>query len=86
MINNLKSVQSDMIYSFFREGPAEQTHFTGNLVRVFPPPEVVTGRSSSVFPLFTAHFTHFSGSSETAAKAGSSYKIHRDHYLNYFSF
>lgn len=42
MINHLKSVQNDMFYLFSRKGPAEQTHFTVNLVRVFAPPEVVT--------------------------------------------
>lgn len=50
----------------------------------FLPP--VTWRPSPVFALFTAHFTDFSGISETAVKAGLSFKIHYNRYLNCISF
>lgn len=86
MINHLKSVQNDMLYSFSRKGPAEHTHFIVNLVRGFVPSVAVTWRSSPIFLLFTAHFRDFSGSSETAVKADSNFKIHCSHYLNYISF
>lgn len=42
MINHLKSVQNDMLYSFSRKGPAEHTHFIVNLVRGFVPSAAVT--------------------------------------------
>lgn len=74
-----------MLHLFSRKSPAEHTLFILNLVRGFAPSLAVT-YIKPIFLLLTSHFRDFSGSSETAVKVDSNFKIHCNHYLNYISF